>query len=49
MPAKVLEFKTPTRPIAQFVRIDVAHRRLGNLVVLAIWSSWRSVCSRAWH
>lgn len=31
MSGKVVEFRNPTRPIAQFVRIDDAHRRYGDL------------------
>lgn len=31
MSANILEFKSATSPIAQFVRIDGAHRRLGEL------------------
>jgi hypothetical protein len=31
MAGNVVEFRNPTRPIAQFVRIDDAHRRYGDL------------------
>ena len=43
MPATVIEFKSPIRPIAHFVRIDDAHRRLGDLFAAGYLQMRRAV------
>ncbi len=43
MSATVLEFKNPIKPIAHFLRIDDAHRRLGDLYAAGRFSVRRAV------